>query len=205
MNLLKSIMSATFTHCWSTLRANAVFRLMATVMFFSVGLNRSTHAQDTFILSSPAIRDGATLPAELKCTRDGGDGLSPPLQGTLLPEGIEALAVIMHHYPRSTVKGVDAPSQYWLLWNVPLDTEELPRGNPATIGHEGSDKDGRRTGDTTPCSRPGAQHTYTITLYALSGPLDTLPMNDDIKTDWTAMTTAMEGKIISSSYFSFFN
>jgi hypothetical protein len=33
-------------------------------------------AQDGFALSSPAFTDDATLPADLKCTRDGGDGLT---------------------------------------------------------------------------------------------------------------------------------
>lgn len=51
----------------------------------------------------------------------------------------------------------------------------------------------------------GAKHKYTITLYALSSTMNALPTNDDIKTDWTDMTAAMEGKIIDSSYFSFFN
>ncbi|MDB4223333.1 hypothetical protein N9850_06140 [Granulosicoccus sp.] len=51
--------------------------------------------------------------------------------------------------------------------------------------------------------RTTAKHKYTITLYALSSPLDALPMTDDIATDWTAMITAMDGKIIDSSYFSF--
>lgn len=121
---------------------SAICRWTTLAVLLSTGFIGSVHAQDTFILSSPAIVDGATLPSDLKCTRDGGEGLSRPLQWTFLPEGTESLAVIMHHYPRSTVEGMDAPSQYWLLWNVPSETKELVRGNPASVGDEGSDKDG---------------------------------------------------------------
>jgi len=125
-------------------------------------------AQDSFMLTSPAIVDGGMLPADLKCTRDGGDGVTPPLAWSAVPDGTKSLALIMHHYPRGRVEGVDAPSQYWLLWNIPPETQALPRGNPASIGDEGADKDERRTGYTPPCSPPGSMHEYTITLYALS-------------------------------------
>ena len=94
-----------------------------------------------FTLTSPELTDGGLLPADLKCTRDGGDGVTPPLQWTYVPAGTKSLALIMHHYPRGTREGVDAPSQYWLLWNIPADTRALPRGNPASIGDEGADKD----------------------------------------------------------------
>lgn len=161
--------------------------------------------RDGFVLSSTALADGGMLPADLKCTRDGGDGLTPPLEWTQAPAGTRSLAIVMHHYPRGTVEGKDAPSQYWLLWNIPAQTRALPRGNPASIGDEGADKDGKRTGYTPPCSPPGPQHEYTITLYALDGPLDALPAQDDTDVDWSRMTAAMEGKVIGTSSLSFKN
>lgn len=167
------------------------------------GLAGSVMAQEAFTLTSPELTDGGLLPDDRRCQRDGGDGLSPPLEWTDVPAGTNGLAVIMHHYPRGTVAGVDAPSQYWLLWNIPADTSGLPRGNPVSIGDEGSDKDGQRTGYTAPCSPPGPQHEYTITLYALSAPLDDLPEFDAIEVDWSAMTAAIDEHIIASSSISF--
>ncbi|GAA3868180.1 YbhB/YbcL family Raf kinase inhibitor-like protein [Celeribacter arenosi] len=162
-------------------------------------------AQDAFVLSSPAITDGGNLPPALKCTRDGGDGLSPPLDWGHVPEGTESLALIMHHYPKDTVEGVDPPSQYWLLWNIPAQTTTIPQGNPASIGDEGSDKDGGRTGYTPPCSPPGARHEYTITLYALNHRADALPTEDSVDVNWVAMTDAIADKVIGSTSISFWN
>ncbi|MGJ8624969.1 MAG: YbhB/YbcL family Raf kinase inhibitor-like protein [Yoonia sp.] len=162
-------------------------------------------AQEGLVLTSPAFEDGGTLPADLKCIRDGGDGLSPPLDWTDLPEGTESIAIIMQHYPRGTVEGVDAPSQYWLLWNIPADTMSLPRGNPGSLGDEGADKDERRTGYTPPCSPPGATHEYTVTVYALSSAPDALPAGDSVEVDWSAMSGALEGLAIGSASISFSN
>lgn len=162
-------------------------------------------SRDGFVLTSPVLTDGGMLPADLKCTRDGGDGLTPPLEWTQVPAGTKSLAIIMHHYPRDTVEGRDPPSQYWLLWNIPAQTRALPHGNPASIGDEGADKDEKRTGYTSPCSPPGSQHEYIITLYALDGSLDKLPAQDDMDVDWATMTSAMEGKIIAASSLSFQN
>ncbi|CUH65752.1 putative kinase inhibitor protein [Thalassovita gelatinovora] len=162
-------------------------------------------AQETFTLTSPAIESGGDLPSDLKCSRDGGDGLSPPLAWSTVPEGTQSLAVIMHHYPRGKFPGTDVPSQYWLLWNIPSDTTTIPRGNPTSIGDEGADKDERRTGYTPPCSPPGARHEYTITLYALNSAPDTLPANDSPQVYWTEMTQAIEPLVISSSSFTFWN
>lgn len=145
------------------------------------------------------------LPAALKCTRDGGDGVSPPLVWSDVPAGAESLAVIMYHYPRGAVAGRDAPSQYWLLWNIPPDTREIERANPLSIGHEGADKDERRTGYTPPCSPAGSVHEYTITIYALETPLSSLPENDDISVDWETLIAAMVGLVIASQQISFTN
>lgn len=162
-------------------------------------------AQDTFALTSPAIVSGGDLPSGLKCSRDGGDGLSPPLVWSSVPEGTQSLAVIMEHHPRGKIVGTDAPSQYWLLWNIPAETTGISRGNPTSLGEEGADKDERRTGYTPPCSLPGARHEYTVTLYALNAAPDTLPVNDSPQVDWTEMTQAIEPLIISSSSITFWN
>lgn len=145
------------------------------------------------------------LPAALKCTRDGGDGVSPPLVWSQVPDGTQSLAVIMHHYPRGAVEGRDAPSQYWLLWNIPANTLSIDRGNPLAVGDEGADKDERQTRYTPPCSPAGAVHDYTITVYALDAPLSSLPKNDDMSVDWATMTAAMDGKVIDSAAISFTN
>lgn len=162
-------------------------------------------AQEDFILTSPAIESGGILPADLKCTRDGGDGLSPPLTWTSVPQGTKSLALIMHHYPRGTQEGQGSPSQYWLLWDIPVETTGLDRGNPLSIGTEGSDKDGRRTGYTPPCSPAGQQHEYTITIHALNEKLNELPTHDEVSIDWHTMTNAMNGKVIGSSSIIFLN
>lgn len=162
-------------------------------------------AQDHLTLSSPMIDDQSMLPDELRCTRDDGDGLSPPLEWTSVPDGTQSFSLIMHHYPQGRIVGGDVPSHYWLLWNIPAETRALPRGNPVSIGDEGADKDLRRVGYTPPCSPAGPPHEYTITLYALSAPLETLPEHDDPGVVWTTLINAMDGKIIETSELTFLN
>lgn len=182
----------------------------------SIGMFGTAHAQQSLQLTSPLITDGGTLPLELKCSRDGGQGLSPPVAWNMVPEGTHSLALIMYHYPKGTAEDANPPSQYWLLWNIPVDAQSLPEGNPASLGDEGSDKDAHGTGYTPPCSpRPWwtyfsskpqqPEHKYVIKLFALDEPLTDLPDHDDKTVDWATMTKAMDNKIIASSEISFWN
>jgi Raf kinase inhibitor-like YbhB/YbcL family protein len=181
------------------------YTAICTIASICALLATASMAQDTFTLSSPEIVDGGVLSAALKCTRDGGDGVSPALAWSDVPAGTESLAVIMHHYPRGAVAGRDTPSQYWLLWNIPPNTFELERANPLSIGDEGADKDKRHTGYTPPCSPAGSAHEYTVTVYALDAPLTSLPENNDISVDWETLTAAMADKVVASSQISFKN
>jgi len=178
--------------------------LLVLVVFY---LNAASDGQasEGFTLTSSTFENGGDLPADLKCMSDGGDGVSPPLTWSSVPEGTQSIALIMHHYPRGKTEGVDAPSQYWLLWNIPVATIGLERGNPLSIGFEGSDKNGRHTGYTSPCSPAGRRHEYVITVYALSEKLESLPAEDNLSVDWLTMTGAMQGKILDSSEIMFFN
>lgn len=175
-------------------------------------LANPARAQQSFTLLSPAMEDGAALPDDLKCPRDHGDGASPPLAWSGTPEGTQSLALVMYHYPRGTVEGVDPPSHYWLLWNISPNVAALPRGNPQSIGNEGSDKDGHATGYTPPCSpKPWfsfsdePEHQYFIEIFALAEPVTALPEHDDRSADWKAVMNAIDGKVIASSRISFWN
>ena len=158
-----------------------------------------------FTLSSSLFEDGGTLPASSKCTRDGGDGLSPPIVWSDAPAGTKSFAVIMHHYPRNAVEGRDNPSHYWLLWDIPVHTKSLSRGNAESIGNEGGEKDKRYVGYTSPCSPANVSHAYTITVYALDTKTSGLGNKDDIDVDWVTMTKAIEDKVITSSSLTFNN
>ncbi|MBT5330443.1 MAG: YbhB/YbcL family Raf kinase inhibitor-like protein [Porticoccaceae bacterium] len=165
----------------------------------------SAVANAELMLTSPVMENGGTLPADLKCTRDGGDGLSPPIDWTGAPEGTKSFAVVMHHYPANRVEGIDNPSHYWLVWNIPASTSGFPRGNPESIGNEGGDKDKRYIGYTPPCSPGNAAHEYTITVYALDSDTIALGAEDDINVDWAALIGAIEGRVIASSSLDFIN
>ena len=62
-------------------------------------------AEDGLRLSSPAMADGGVLPDDLKCPRDDGDGLSPPLDWSGVPSGTQSLAAMMYHDPKGRLKG----------------------------------------------------------------------------------------------------
>lgn len=159
-----------------------------------------------FALSSPALTDGAALPDDPKCSRDGGDGASPPLTWKNPPRGTEGYALVMHHYPHGTYPGIDAPSHYWLLWDVPASAAGIERGNPEGLGYEGADKDMRRTGYTPPCSPAGgATHQYTITVYAVDGVLEGLPQQDDPSVTWADMMAALRTHVRGAASISFVN
>jgi len=167
----------------------------------------AAHAEGPrFTVTSSALVDGAALPADLRCTRNGGEGVSPPLAWDNAPPDTQAYAIVMQHYPNGTYPGVNEPSHYWLVWNIPADADGVARGNPESLGVEGSDKDVRATGYTSPCSPAGAgSHEYTIWVYALDAPLADLPEQDDIGIGWTDVMVALKGHVLEGDAISFLN
>jgi len=155
----------------------------------------------SFTLSSSAFEDGGDLPESLKCERDGGTGESPPLSWDGAPAETHSFALTMTYYP-----GADGPpNAYWLLWGIPADATELAQGNAASVGVEGSDKDGVSTGYTSPCS-PSADevHDYTISLFALSEDPG-LGSEDDVAVNWDALTAAIDGLTLDAAAITVLN
>lgn len=155
-----------------------------------------------FSLTSSAFDDGGPLPADLACERDGGDGVSPPVDWDGPPAVTAEFALTMTHYPTGSNPDVDVPNFYWLLWNIPADIRSLARGNPESIGDEGSDKDGVTTGYAPPCSPDDEVHVYTLRLFALSGDPG-LGDADDLTVDWAVLTEAIDGLILDEAELGF--
>lgn len=121
---------------------------------------RLAHSGD-FVLSSPEVKDGGTLPAEF--TADGASA-TLPLAWSGAPKGTKNYAVVMHHIdPEGNAKW------YWILYDIPATVQRLPK-NVKGIGTLGNNSVTKRAEYAPPKSKgPGAK-TYIYTVYALSAP-----------------------------------
>ena len=144
----------------------------------------------SFVLTSPAVQDGGTLPVEFT-----GDGASAtlPLEWAGTPAETKCYAIIMHH---------EAPDQtkwYWILYDIPATVHNLPK-NVKDVGTLGNNSVNRRREYAPPHSKgPGAK-TYTYTVYALAAsPQITVPpaeVNRDV------LLAAMKDKILATAELS---
>ncbi|MBI2134630.1 YbhB/YbcL family Raf kinase inhibitor-like protein [Candidatus Woesearchaeota archaeon] len=117
-------------------------------------------------LTSPDFRHNGKIPSEHTC--DGND-ISPELNIEDAPKSAKSLALIMDDpdVPRNI-----RPSGlwvHWVVWNIPVNTKKMPKGNePEGVG---GNSDFRRTGYGGPCP-PDREHRYFFKLYALDTELD---------------------------------
>jgi Raf kinase inhibitor-like YbhB/YbcL family protein len=132
----------------------------------------TTDAQqaEQFSIRAPAWADGETIPTEYTCN---GDNASPALEIESPPEVTQSFALVM-----DDPDAPNPPFVHWLLWDVPVDVREIPRGIPdgETVealdgGVHGANGSGD-LGYVGPCPPENdPQHTYLFDLYALAEPL----------------------------------
>jgi Raf kinase inhibitor-like YbhB/YbcL family protein len=120
--------------------------------------NKPVAARNSFVLRSPAVNDGGTLPVEY--TGDG-NSVTLPLYWSGAPAGTRTYAVIMHHIAPDKVKW------YWILYNIPASVTSLPK-NVKGIGIPGNNSVNGRTEYAPPHSKGPGPKTYVYTVYALS-------------------------------------
>jgi Raf kinase inhibitor-like YbhB/YbcL family protein len=125
----------------------------------------------TFNLTSPAFKDGETIPKTYTCE---GRDVSPPLHWTVPPAGTRSYVLI--------ADDPDAPAGTWVHWviyNLPLDlrglSEAVPAEEQVLDGALQGLNDFKRVGYGGPCPPPGISHRYYFTLYALDAVLDLKP------------------------------
>ena len=145
-----------------------------------------------FSLSSPAFKEGATIPGTYTC--DGAD-VSPSLSWSGAPPGTVTFALI--------ADDPDAPAGtwvHWVLYDLPAATTQLAENVEksdvlASLGGARQGRtDFRRPGYGGPCPPPGPAHRYFFKLYALDAPLK-LPASAT-KRDVEA---AMQGHVLGTA------
>jgi formylglycine-generating enzyme required for sulfatase activity/phosphatidylethanolamine-binding protein (PEBP) family uncharacterized protein len=149
---------------------------------------RPSARSGSFVLRSPAVMPGGTLPAEFT-----GDGASatPPLEWSGAPAGTQSYALIMHHIdPQGIAKW------YWILYDIPATVRSLPK-NVRGIGTLGTNSINDRTEYAPPHSKgPGAK-TYILTVYALSAPPSLAVPPRQV--DREALLAAIKDRILDSA------
>ncbi len=140
-------------------------------------------------LISSAFGEGEMIPSKYTC--DGPD-ISPPLEWTEAPEGVQSFALISDD--------PDAPVGTWVHWviyDIPCNVNKLPENVPKTGTLENGARQGRndfgRTGYGGPCP-PGGTHRYYFKLFALNRKLNLKPCITKKE-----LLKAMEGHILAEA------
>jgi Raf kinase inhibitor-like YbhB/YbcL family protein len=111
-------------------------------------------------VTSPAFRDGQAIPK--KYTADG-ENVSPPLQWSRGPSGTTRY-VLMVEDPDA---GRKTPAMHWLVYHIPVGTNELPE-NAAATGNlrQGKNYKGM-IGYAGPNPPKGNVHHYHFQVFAI--------------------------------------
>ncbi|HSV79482.1 MAG TPA: YbhB/YbcL family Raf kinase inhibitor-like protein [Ramlibacter sp.] len=126
----------------------------------------------SFVLRSPDIQEGATLPkAHVHSAMGaGGDNISPALRWEGAPQGTKSFALTMYDPDAPTGSGW----WHWVVYDIPASATELPSGAGGAGGKlpQGA-KQGRtdfgEPGYGGAAPPPGhGKHRYVFTLYALN-------------------------------------
>lgn len=115
-------------------------------------------APDVITVTSPAFRDGESIPPRFTCDGEGG---SPPLAWEDVPDDAEALALV--------VDDPDAPRGtfvHWVALDMPAGTTGVDADAVPADAVQARNSAGRAS-YFGPCP-PSGTHHYRFTVYALS-------------------------------------
>lgn len=142
----------------------------------------------TLKLTSPAVKDGETLPVEF--TGDGASA-SPPLAWSGVPKGTQSLVLIMHHLdPEGKTK------IYWLMHDIDPRTTSVAK-NAADFGKMGLSTVHHRVEYAPPHSKGPGEKKYVLTLFALSAKPSLADAAQPVSVE--PLLAAMKGKVLAAA------
>jgi Raf kinase inhibitor-like YbhB/YbcL family protein len=146
-------------------------------------------AAEEITVSSSAFAAGEEIPIEYTCD---GDGISPPLAWSGVPDHTAALALV--------VDDPDAPNGtyvHWVVVDIDADQHALDAGKPPAGAVEVNNSSGG-AGYSGPCP-PSGTHHYRFTVYALSNPVEVSPDDDlDAVFDEIAAAAIAQGRLTAT-------
>lgn len=149
-------------------------------------------------LTTTAFADGAEVPARYTMNAPDGNGTSPKLEWTNVPNGTVSFALILHDPDVALQRNPD-DVLHWMIFNIPGSARELPEGMPATAQMPDGAIQAKNLRGNVGYMGPGAppagpNHHYTFELYALDTKLDLGP--DATRAD---VLNAMKGHILAKA------
>jgi Raf kinase inhibitor-like YbhB/YbcL family protein len=128
---------------------------------YHAGLTRSLQ------ISSDAFEDSDSIPAEYSCE---GEGISPPLKWSNLPEGTRSLVLLVTDEDLPTPNLSLFKIVHWVLYNIPGDVmgfdSAVSGAELSELGVEIGPNWSREMRYYPPCPISG-RHRYVFCLYAL--------------------------------------
>lgn len=126
----------------------------------TTGSTTTTAASGTpkLTVTSSAFKEGAEIPVKYTCE---GEGVSPPLEWSAVPEGTVELALV--------VDDPDAPDgtfTHWILLDLKAELTAIAEGEVPAGAKEGKNSAGEQDW-APPCPPAGPAHHYRFTVYAL--------------------------------------
>jgi para-nitrobenzyl esterase len=148
-------------------------------------------AKAKLTVTTPAFKDGEQIPFENTQYRTN---TFPGLSWSKGPAATKSYVLIMQD---NSLLLRGAPILHWTLFNIPagvtkLDAGMAPTGNPAGSSY-GPNYMGAAKPYTGPRTPPGPGDNYHFEIFALD---TTVP--DEGKSDYAAITKAMEGHVLAS-------
>ncbi|PSK82592.1 hypothetical protein CLV63_1424 [Murinocardiopsis flavida] len=154
----------------------------------SPGSNGQT--SDDITVTSTMIREGEAIPARFTCK---GEGVSPPLRWSGLPDETESLAIIVDD-PES----VGGAAVHWVLYGLDPENPELPEGTVPQNGKQGQNSKEQAAYDP-PCPSGDTAHEFRFTVYALKADIalpDGAPLDQALGA--VASNTLARGRLIAT-------
>lgn len=147
-------------------------------------------------LTSPAYRDGETMPARFATVNvTGGEGLSVPLEWDDVPPGTLSFALALidiHPVARGWI--------HWLVTDIPADTSGLPEGASRTLAMPSGSLELPNT--SGPAGYGGPQppvgsgvHDYVANLFAL----DVERLGESRDASWEDVRAATSGHVLGTA------
>jgi Raf kinase inhibitor-like YbhB/YbcL family protein len=118
-----------------------------------------------FVIGSSAFSENEAMPNVFTC----GDGISPPLSFSEIPDEVESLVVVAEDLDR--ISGIYTQ---WMIWNLPpkvMVTEDV-NGFPIEGAVMGTADDSKTVGYLAPCPSKGDIHRIVFRAYGLDRPID---------------------------------